>query len=97
MEKLPTVYIMTNRRNGALYVGVTSNLIKRVWQHREGVFDGFTKRHSLKSLAWFERMPTMVAAIAREKEIKKWNRQWKVRLIERFNPEWDNLYSSLFY
>lgn len=96
MEKHPAVYIMSNMRNGTLYVGVTSDLARRVSEHREGYFGGFTKRYSLGRLVWFERFPNMTDAIAREKQLKKWNRQWKLKLIESINPEWRDL-SSFFF
>jgi len=84
----PATYIMANRRNGTLYVGVTSNLIRRVWQHRESVADGFTSKYGVKLLVWFELHATMEQAIAREKALKKWNRAWKLELVETANPEW---------
>ncbi|HRW60834.1 MAG TPA: GIY-YIG nuclease family protein [Defluviicoccus sp.] len=89
------VYIMTNRPNGTLYLGVTSNLARRVWEHREGVVDGFSKRYGLKRLVWFERHDDIRAAIQREKTMKHWPRAWKVRLILSANPEWDDLYTLL--
>ena len=91
----PCVYILTNRRNGTLYVGVTSNLIQRVWQHREGAVDGFSKKYNLKLLVWFELHSTMESAIAREKALKEWKRIWKLGLIEKTNPEWQDLYLTL--
>jgi len=90
-EREPCVYMMSNGRFGAVYVGVTSNLIGRVVQHRDGTFDGFTKRLNIKQLMWFEMADTMEAAIAREKTMKKWRREWKCNLIERLNPEWNDL------
>ena len=90
------VYIMTNRRNGILYVGVTSNLPARAYQHREGLIDGFTKRYKLKLLVYFEPFDDIRLAIQREKTMKHWPRAWKVRLIHEMNPEWEDLYSSLF-
>jgi len=89
------VYIMSNRPNGVLYVGVTSDLVKRVWDHREGVVDGFTKRHGLKRLVYFEQHDEIVAAIQREKTIKHWPRAWKVNLIVKRNVRWDDLYDTL--
>ena len=82
----PTVYILASQRNGTLYIGVTSDLIRRVHQHREGVVPGFTQEHGVKRLVWFEQHSTMEHAILREKRIKKWNRAWKLDLIERRNP-----------
>ncbi len=90
-ERNPFVYIMANRFNGTVYVGVTSNLLVRVLQHREGAFDGFTKRHGIKRLVWFDTVPTMIEAIAAEKRIKKWPRQWKRNIIEPTNPRWKDL------
>ena len=90
------VYFMTNTRNGILYAGVTSNLPKRAWEHREGVAEGFTKRYGLKMLVYYECFDDIREAIRREKAIKHWPRAWKVRLIHGMNPEWDDLYNSLF-
>jgi putative endonuclease len=87
----PCVYIMASRRNGTLYTGVTSDLIQRVHQHREGILRGFTRRHGVKRLVWFEQHSTMEHAIAREKQIKKWLRVWKLELIERDNLGWRDL------
>ena len=89
------VYILTNRPNGTLYVGVTSDLPRRVWEHREGNVDGFTRRHGLKSLVYFERHDDITAAIQREKNIKHWPRAWKVRLIHAGNAEWRDLYEEI--
>lgn len=86
---------MTNRRNGTLYTGVTSNLPQRVWQHREGVADGFTKRYGCKLLVWFESHETMEAAIAREKQIKGGSRAKKLALIAAMNPDWHDLYLAI--
>jgi len=91
----PAVYLMANRRNGALYVGVTSNLVRRVWQHREGAFEGFTKRYGCKLLVWFEPHATMLGAIAREKQIKGGSRAAKIRMIEAANPDWQDLYPTI--
>jgi putative endonuclease len=95
MEKQPCVYILASRRNGTLYVGVTSALGQRIWHHKEDVVEGFTRRYGVHRLVWYEVHSTMYAAIAREKAIKKWNREWKMRLIEESNPEWADLYTSL--
>ncbi len=89
------VYIMTNRPNGTLYVGVTSGLMRRVWEHRDGVAEGFTKRYGLKRLVYFERHDDISRAIQREKTIKHWPRAWKVRIILDANPSWDDLYDTL--
>jgi len=93
--KEPCVYILASKRNGTLYVGVTSELRKRVWEHKEGVIDGFSKEHGVKMLVWFERHETMESAIAREKQLKKWNRMWKLREIELVNPNWRDLYDDI--
>jgi putative endonuclease len=87
----PTVYILASHRNGTLYIGVTSNLIQRLHQHRSGLIEGFSSDYGVKQLMWFEAGGTMEAAIQREKQIKKWNRQWKIALIERENPDWRDL------
>jgi putative endonuclease len=89
------VYIMTNRPNGILYIGVTNDIARRAWEHREGLVDGFTKRHGLKRLVWYEPYETIVAAIQREKTMKHWPRAWKVRLILATNPDWTDLYETL--
>jgi putative endonuclease len=89
------LYIMTNRPNGTLYVGVTSNLARRAWEHREGVMEGFTKRYGLKRLVYVERHEDIRSAIQREKLMKHWPRAWKVRLILAENPAWDDLYDRL--
>ena len=86
---------MTNRWNGVLYVGVTSNLQRRIFEHREGVIAGFTKQHGLKTLVWFEAHDDIRIAIQREKTMKHWPRAWKVRLINAANPEWNDLYDAL--
>ena len=87
----PVVYIMASARNGTLYVGVTSSLLQRIAQHREGTFGGFTAKYGVKRLVWFEPHSTMEYAITREKQLKKWNRAWKLDLIEMGNPEWRDL------
>ena len=89
------VYIVTNRPNGTLYIGVTTNLPRRAWEHWEGMIAGFTARYALKHLVFAEPHPDITAAITREKQLKTWNRAWKVRLIERANPGWDDLYAQL--
>lgn len=89
--KLPCVYILASKRNGTLYVGVTSNLIQRVWQHRNDQVEGFTKRYKVHTLVWYETHETMGSAIAREKAIKEWQRAWKLELIETANPGWQDL------
>ncbi|MDQ3027606.1 MAG: GIY-YIG nuclease family protein [Pseudomonadota bacterium] len=96
MEKQFAVYILASQRNGTLYIGVTSNLPKRVWEHREGVVDGFSKDHSCKTLVWYELHDNAESAITREKQVKKWNRIWKLSLIEKTNPDWKDLSRGLF-
>jgi putative endonuclease len=93
--KQPTVYILASKRNGTLYTGVTSDLIKRVWEHKNNCVEGFTQKYSAHQLVYFEQHVDMHAAITREKQIKKWNRKWKLRLIEENNPEWNDLFDSL--
>jgi len=93
--RLPSVYILSNRKNGTLYTGVTSNLIKRIWEHKNGVVDSFTKRYGVHRLVWFEMHDNMESAIQREKRLKKWKRQWKINLIEETNPNWRNLYEEI--
>jgi putative endonuclease len=95
MEKSYCVYILASRRYGTLYTGVTSDLVKRAWQHREKLVDGFTKQYDAGKLVWYEIHEDVLAAITREKQIKKWNRAWKIRLIQEQNPRWDDLYASL--
>jgi putative endonuclease len=94
-EFQPTVYLLANRRNGAIYTGVTSDLPQRIHQHREGLIPGFTKEHGIKRLVWFEQHSTMEQAILREKRIKKWLRRWKIELIERDNLGWRDLAEDL--
>ena len=89
------VYLLASHKHGTLYVGVTSNLLGRVYQHRTGVFRGFTRRYHVHLLVWFECYDDPLTAIAREKEIKKWRREWKINLIESTNPEWLDLYETL--
>jgi putative endonuclease len=91
MDRQPCVYILASKRHGTLYTGVTSDLLARLYQHREGETGGFTSRYGVHRLVWFEMADTMEAAITREKQIKKWNRDWKLRLIEETNPEWVDL------
>jgi putative endonuclease len=91
MEKLPCVYILARASHSTLYTGVTSDLLGRVWQHRQGLVRGFTQRYSIKRLVWFERHETMEAAILREKRIKRWPRSWKYDLIHSINPNWGDL------
>jgi putative endonuclease len=89
------VYIMTNREYGTLYVGVTADLKRRAWEHREGLVDGFTKRHGLKLLVYAEQHDDIEAAIHREKRLKHWAREWKLNLIREQNPDWRDLYATM--
>ena len=95
MSKQPSVYILAGGRNGTLYVGVTSNLVNRVWQHRNDLVGGFTKRYRVHRLVWYELHETMVSATAREKGLKEWKRSWKLALIEQKNPEWLDFYDGI--
>jgi putative endonuclease len=90
-ERNPCVYILTSQPRGTLYIGVTSDLMARLWQHREEALPGFTKRHTIKRLVWYEMHATMDVAIAREKQLKNWHRPWKLNLIEQANPHWADL------
>ena len=91
MDKQYFVYLLTNKPYGTIYTGVTSNLIQRVYQHKEGFVDGFTKKHDLHQLVYYEAHVDINEAIIREKKIKRWRRQWKINLIEQNNPHWNNL------
>ena len=91
----PAVYILASRKNGTLYVGVTANLKRRVWEHRQGTIKGFSAKYGVKRLVYYEIHPTMASAIKREKQIKAWRRSWKVALIEKENPEWNDLFHAL--
>ena len=93
--KQPALYILASQRNGTLYIGVTSDLIKRVWEHKNDVVEGFTKKYGVHMLAYYELHDDMERAIIREKRLKEWNRAWKLRLIEEMNPDWDDLYESI--
>lgn len=94
MDRSSYVHILASEAYGALYVGVTSDLVRRVWQHREGLADGFTKTYQIKRLVWFEVHGDIMAAIAREKQLKKWKRAWKIELIQKTNPDWRDLYED---
>jgi putative endonuclease len=89
------VYILASRRNGTLYTGMTDNLPQRVWKHKNEMFPGFTMQYGVKTLVWYEQHETRDAAIARERQIKKWNRAWKLQMIERMNPTWHDLYDDI--
>jgi putative endonuclease len=91
----PCVYLLASHYQGTLYCGVTSDLVRRIWEHRNNVVPGFTRDYAVHELVWFEQHATMESAISREKAIKEWKRAWKVRLIERRNPHWRDLYPGL--
>ncbi len=95
MGKVFIVYIMASRRNGTLYVGVSSNPVGRIWQHKNDWFEGFTKQYGVKRLVWYEVHGDAEAAIQREKRLKEWHRAWKIRLIEARNPDWRDLYGEV--
>ena len=95
MAKQFFVYIMASRRNGTLYIGVTSNLIQRVWNHKQGLVEGFTSKYQVGMLVYLEPHETAESAIIREKQLKKWERAWKIRLAEHSNPEWRDLYWTI--
>jgi putative endonuclease len=95
LVKQPCVYLLASRRDGTLYVGVTSDLIKRIWEHRNHVVAGFTKKYGVDKLVWYEPHVSMESAIQREKTIKEWKRAWKLNLIEKTNPDWVDLYETL--
>jgi putative endonuclease len=95
MLKQPAVYILASKRNGTLYIGVTSNLAERIWQHKNGFIEGFTKEHKIHLLVYYEFHDNMLTAIAREKQMKKWNRAWKLNLIEEQNPDWRDLSNDI--
>ena len=95
MNKQPAVYILASKRNGTLYIGVTSNLPARVWQHKNDLAEGFTKKYGVHRLVYFEIYDDMSEAIQREKRLKKWRRQWKIDLIEKTNPQWRDLFDEI--
>ena len=95
MIKQPAVYILASKRNGTLYTGVTSDLVKRVWEHKNDLAEGFTKQYRVHDLVWFELHDNMTSAIEREKNIKEWKRQWKIKLIESNKPNWKDLYDDI--
>jgi len=95
MVRQPCVYLLASKQNGTLYTGVTSNLLKRVWEHRNNSVEGFTKKYSVHTLVWYEIHETMESAIQREKVIKNWKRSWKIKVIEETNPNWGDLYLCL--
>jgi len=95
MHKQPAAYILASKRNGTLYVGVTSDLVKRIWEHRNNMVEGFTRRYDVHRLVWYELHESMESAIKREKRLKEWKRKWKLELIESANPNWDDLYHTI--
>ncbi len=94
-NKQPCVYIMASKKNGTLYIGVTSNLIQRIWQHKNQQAKGYTEKYGVQQLVYFEQHQDMMSAITREKQLKKWNRQWKINLIEKENPQWKDLWNQI--
>ena len=97
MDRQPCVYILASKRNGTIYTGVTSNLLKRVWEHKNDLVDGFSKKYGVHTLVWYEIHETMESAMYREKCIKHWERAWKIKRIEEMNPGWRDLYQDLVY
>ncbi|MBI2365888.1 MAG: GIY-YIG nuclease family protein [Deltaproteobacteria bacterium] len=95
MARQPAVYILASKRNGTLYIGVTSNLEKRAWEHKKDLVDGFTKKYGVHQLVYYEFHANMVGAITREKQMKKWNRAWKLELIEKQNSDWKDLWEEI--
>ncbi len=95
LMKQPAVYILASQRNGTLYIGVTGDPVKRVWEHKNDIVEGFTKKYGVHMLVYYELHGDMESAIIREKQLKKWNRAWKLQLIEKENPNWDDLYDSI--
>lgn len=95
MIKQPAVYILASERNGTLYIGMTSDLVKRVWEHKNNLVEGFTKRYNVHHLVWYELHESMNSSIEREKKMKEWKRAWKIKLIEENNPYWNDLYDSI--
>jgi putative endonuclease len=95
MDKQPAVYILASGYNGTLYIGVSSNLIQRIWQHKNDLVDGFTEKYGVHMLVYYELHEQMLTAIEREKQLKHWNRQWKINLIEKMNPAWKDLWEEL--
>ena len=87
--------MLASKPNGTLYIGVTSNLVKRIWEHKSNLVDGFTKKYNIHCLVWYELHDTIESAIMREKQLKKWNRQWKIRLINELNPDWKDIYPDI--
>jgi len=96
VNKQPAVYILASKRNGTLYIGVTSDLVKRIWEHKNHVVEGFSKHYNVHLLVWYELHENMESAIIREKQLKEWKRKWKLDLIESGNPDWQDLYCKIF-
>lgn len=95
MDRQPAVYILASKYNGTLYIGVTSNLVQRIWQHKNDLVEGFSEKYGVHSLVYYELHGDMPTAIQREKQLKKWNRQWKIDLIEKMNPAWRDLWEKI--
>jgi len=95
VSKQPAVYILASKRNGTLYIGMTSDLIKRIWEHKNNMVEGFTKRYDVHHLVWYELHESMQSAIEQEKRLKEWKRVWKLELIENSNPSWLDLYNTI--
>ena len=93
----PVVYILASKKNGSLYIGVTSNIVKRIYEHKNSFVESFTKKYQIYNLVYYEIYEDIEEAIKREKQLKKWNRQWKIALIEKENPEWHDLYRDILY
>ena len=95
MVRQPAVYVLASKRNGTLYIGVTNDLQRRVWEHKNDLVEGFTKRYGVHRLIYYELYEDMVSAITREKQMKKWNRAWKLELNEKHNPAWNDLWDAI--
>jgi len=95
VNKQPCTYMLASAKNGTLYIGVTSNLVQRIWQHKHEQTEGFTEKYHIHMLVYYEQHGTMEVAITREKQLKKWNREWKINLIEESNPSWQDLWESI--
>ena len=95
MNKQPAVYILASKQNGTLYIGVTSNLVKRIWEHKNNMVEGFTKHYNVHRLVWYELHESMETTITREKRLKNWKRKWKLELIESSNPKWQDFYHRI--
>jgi len=95
VNKQPAVYILASKRNGTLYIGATSDVVKRIWEHKNNLVKGFTARYSVHQLVWYEIHESMESAIQREKRLKEWKRDWKMELIEKTNPDWQDLYYTI--